>query len=89
MMWGGYGFGWMGAVMSVSAVLWWVLVIAVVLAVVRWLRTPDRGGADGGGTDGGGTAPAADPRQILDVRFARGVFAAVVYAHRRLLLTGS
>ena len=40
-MWGGYGFGWMGPVMGVSAVLWWVLVVAVVVAVARWLRTAD------------------------------------------------
>ncbi|MDD7939548.1 SHOCT domain-containing protein [Actinomycetospora lutea] len=84
MMWGGYGFGWMGPVMGVSAVLWWVLVIAVVLAVVRWLRTSEQSGPAGGGT-----APAGDPRQVLDLRFARGEIDAEEYADRRRLLTGS
>ena len=63
MMWdGGWTVGWMAPLMGVSAVLWWVLVIAVVLAVLRWWRTLPEAGA----------APRQDARQVLDVRFARG-----------------
>lgn len=85
MMWGGYGWtgGWMGPVMGVSAVLWWVLVAVIVIALVRWLRAPQSGGQPGAGT------PAQDPRQVLDLRFARGEIDADEYADRRRLLTGS
>jgi putative membrane protein len=74
MMWdGGWTLGWMAPLMGVSAVLWWVLVIAVVLAVLRWWRMP----ADAG------TTPRQDARQVLDVRFARGEIDADEYAARR------
>lgn len=88
-MWGGYGFGWMGPVMGVSAVLWWVLVIAVVVAVARWLRTAERGGPGLDGRAGDGVHAADEARQILDRRFARGEIDAEEYADRRRLLTGS
>ena len=74
MMWnGGWTVGWMAPLMGVSAVLWWVLVIAVVLAVLRWWRMPSQAGA----------TSRQDARQVLDVRFARGEIDAEEYAARR------
>ncbi|GAA4790978.1 hypothetical protein GCM10023200_27660 [Actinomycetospora chlora] len=83
MMWGyGWDGGWMGPLMGVSAVLWWVLVIVVVLGVVRWLRSPQAPGV--------GPAPAErDAREILDRRYARGEIDAEEYTERRRVLTGS
>ena len=86
-MWGGYGWGWMGPFMGVSAVLWWVLVVVIVIGVVRWVRSPQvpvyRGATDHG--VGGGVG---DAREVLDLRFARGEIDADEYAERRRLLTG-
>lgn len=80
----GYGWmgGWMAPLMGVSAVLWWVLVIAIVLAVLRWSRTPQAGGRD----VAGGPAVSRGPRQVLDLRFARGEIDADEYAERRRLM---
>lgn len=87
MMWGyGWTGGWMGLLMGVSAVLWWVLVAVIVVALLRWLRAP-RGGEQTG--ERAAATPAQDPRQILDLRFARGEIDADEYADRRRLLTGS
>ena len=80
MMWnGGWTVGWMAPLMGVSAVLWWVLVIAVVLAVLRWWRMPPEAGA----------TPRQDARQVLDVRFARGEIDAEEYAARRQAMAES
>ncbi|WP_433038235.1 SHOCT domain-containing protein [Actinomycetospora sp. CA-053990] len=78
MMWdgGGWAVGWMVPLMSVSFVLWWVLVIAVVLAVLRWWRMSEAG-----------AGPQQDARQILDLRFARGEIDADEYATRRRAMT--
>lgn len=63
MMWGfspgGYGFGGMGFIFMV---FWWVLIIAVVILIVRWLMGKSRG---------------ADHRsrsalELLKERYARG-----------------
>jgi len=82
MMWnGGWTLGWMAPLMGVSAVLWWVLVIALVLAVLRWWRTPLEAGAvprRDARQDAG-----QDPRQVLDVRFARGEIDVDEYTARR------
>jgi len=83
-MWdGGYGWtvGWMAPLMGVSAVLWWVLVIAVVLAVLRWWRTPPEARHDEA------APPRQDARQVLDVRFARGEIDADEYTARRRAMT--
>ncbi|GLZ49837.1 hypothetical protein Acsp06_60220 [Actinomycetospora sp. NBRC 106375] len=85
MMWGyGWGGAWMGPLMGVSAVLWWVLVVVVVLGVARWWRA-------GPGTPPDALGPATsapDAREILDQRFARGEIDADDYAERRRVLTG-
>ena len=84
-MWGGYGWmsGWMGPVLGLSVLLWWVLAVVLLVAVLRWLRTGPRGGD----TASGATGP--DARQVLDVRFARGEIDADEYGERRRLLTGT
>ncbi|GAA4880581.1 hypothetical protein GCM10023203_34470 [Actinomycetospora straminea] len=82
-MWGyGWGGGWMIPLMGVSAVLWWVLVVAIVVGVVRWLRV-----APGGATPAG-PGPRAEAREILDRRFAQGEIDADEYAERRRVLSG-
>jgi putative membrane protein len=80
MMWG-YDWGW-GAwlVMSVMMVLFWGLVIAGIVVLVRYL---------GGGRQGG--PPAADrggpsAEELLDERFARGEINQDEYTRRRELL---
>ncbi|MDD7967940.1 SHOCT domain-containing protein [Actinomycetospora sp. DW7H6] len=81
-MWGyGWDGGWMVPLMGVSAVLWWVLVVAIVVGVVRWLRVAP------GGTSGG-PGPRGEARDILDRRFARGEIDADEYAERRRVLSG-
>jgi putative membrane protein len=84
-MMGGYGFGGMVGplVMGISVVLFWVLVIAVVVAVFRWLRTVD-------GPRPERTRPAPDDhpdaRLVLDGRFARGEIDGEEYTARRRVL---
>jgi putative membrane protein len=86
-MWGGYGWmsGWMAPVMGLSALLWWVLAVVLLVAVLRWLRATPGGGGTGPGNTG--TDPGQDARQVLDVRFARGEIDADEYGERRRLLT--
>jgi putative membrane protein len=84
MMWG-YGFGsTVGPlVMGISVVLFWVLVIAVVVAVFRWLRSID-------GPRAGSARPEPDDhpdaRDVLDGRFARGEIDGEEYTARRRVL---
>lgn len=84
MMWG-YGFGsTVGPlVMGISVVLFWVLVVAVVVAVFRWIRT-----VDGTRAEPGRSAPDDHPdaRLVLDGRFARGEIDGEEYAARRRVL---
>ncbi|MDF2977082.1 MAG: hypothetical protein K0S40_1810 [Actinomycetospora sp.] len=86
-MWGGYGWsgGWMVPVMGLSALLWWVLAVVLLVAVLRWLRTPASAALD---RPGGPGAVRSDAREVLDVRFAKGEIDADEYAERRRLLTG-
>lgn len=76
-MWG-YGFGsWMGpAVMGVTGLLVWVLLLAGVVALLRWSRPRQA------------TALTPDAREVLDERFARGEIDADDYAARRRVLEG-
>lgn len=65
MMWGydGFGFGWGG--MGIGMLLFWALIIAVVVALVRGL----------GGARSAASEPRARERTALDVlgeRYARG-----------------
>ena len=57
--WGGFGLGW------VFMVLWWVVILALVVGLIRWLFT--------GHANGSGSRPA-DKRHmdILKERYARG-----------------
>ncbi len=83
MMWG-YDWGWGGwLVMSVLLLLFWGLVIAAIIALVRYL----------GGTRQDGP-PASSPadrgrlnaEELLDERFARGEIDQDEYTRRRQLL---
>lgn len=78
MMWG-YGFGtWMGpAVMGVTGLLVWILLLAGAVALVRWSR-PRQDSA----------ARTSGARDVLDERFARGEIDAEDYAARRRVLEG-
>jgi len=77
MMWG-YGYGsWMGpAVMGVTGLLVWILLLAGAVALLRWSRPA------------GGTARPPDAREVLDARFARGEIDEDDYAARRRVLEG-
>jgi putative membrane protein len=77
MMWGyGYG-GWMGpAVMGVTGVLVWILLLAGAVALLRWSRPSGR------------AERTRDAREVLDDRFARGEIDADDYAARRRVLEG-
>jgi putative membrane protein len=86
MMWG-YDWGW-GAwlAMSVMMVLFWGLVIAGIVVLVRYLTSSRQGGgpASGGGpTSGRGRE---DAEEILAQRFARGEIDEEEYTRRRELL---
>jgi putative membrane protein len=84
MMWG-YEFGsTVGPlIMGISVVLFWVLVLAVVVAVFRWIRT-----GHGPRTEPGRSAPddLPDARHVLDGRFASGEIDGEEYAARRRVL---
>jgi putative membrane protein len=79
-MWG-YGFGgWIGpAVMGVTGLLVWVVLLAAVVALLRSSRP-------GAAADRGTQGPGAN--QVLDDRFARGEIDAEEYAARRRVLEG-
>jgi putative membrane protein len=73
--WGGVGWAWFG----LMHVLWWVLVIAGIVAVIRWL------------VDGGRRGRPADENRALDIlkeRFARGEIDKDEYEERRRILKG-
>ena len=77
---GGWGLGWMGpTVMGVTGLLVWVLLIAGVIALLRWSR-PERPTVPDPRTPGA--------REVLDDRFARGDIDADEYAARRRVLEG-
>jgi len=73
----GYGWG-MGLGGWIAMVLFWVLVIALVVAAVAWLLpgVRDRGGGWGGGRP-------ETPEEILDRRFALGEIDAEQYRRAR------
>jgi putative membrane protein len=82
MMWGhDWGWGW-GAwlAMSVLMVVFWGLIIAGIVALVRYLS----GDRQGGRLDVGGRRPSAE--ELLAERFARGEIDADEYTRRRELL---
>ncbi|MDT7741138.1 MAG: hypothetical protein QOE59_216 [Actinomycetota bacterium] len=77
---GGWDGGWSGpAVMGVTGLLLWVLLLAGAIALLRWSR-PGPPSARGPETPGA--------RDVLDSRFARGDIDAEEYAARRRVLEG-
>lgn len=66
--------GW-GVVMIVGMVLFWALVIAAVVWIVRELVTRPRGGDE-------------DPLRLLDRRLADGTISPEDYARRKAILSG-
>lgn len=83
-MMGWYG-GWgAGAWMGIGVLLFWALVIAVVVVLVRGVG-PNR--LDHGCDVAAGRSPA-DALRVLDERFARGELNEVEYRQRRSILTG-
>ncbi len=76
-MWGyGYGGWWGPAVMGVTGLLVWTLLVVATIALLRWTRTASRPDP----------AAAPDARQVLDERFARGEIDPDEYAARRRVL---
>ena len=61
------GFGW------IFMILWWVLIIAGIVALVRWLTGQSRGCSHyHDGRDGRVSPAGASPLEILKERYARG-----------------
>jgi putative membrane protein len=82
MMHWGYGSGWGFALMAVSMVVFWGLVIGAIVLIVRATS----------GTPGAGSPPPAagpGPQQILAERFARGEIDEQEYHSRLATLRGS
>jgi putative membrane protein len=82
MMWGpwGYGWGWGWLGMGVTMILFWALVIAGIIALVRYLGGP-RGTTRSTSANG-----QAGPEELLAERFARGEIDQDEYQRRRELL---
>jgi putative membrane protein len=70
--WGQYGGGWGVALMSISMLLFWGLVILGIVALVRYLA--------------GGRRPTAD--EVLAERLARGEIEEPEYRSRKAALRG-
>ncbi len=58
---GGYGMGWFGGILMI---VFWALLIAVLVLVVRWLLASSGKGGSGGAVE--------TPLEILKRRYARG-----------------
>lgn len=68
---GGFGFG------GLFMILWWVLVVAGIVALVKWLSA-----SSGAGCRGGGKA-----MDILKERYARGEIDATEFQQKKLDLS--
>ena len=81
MYWGNGMGGWGMTLMTVSNLLFWGLIIAGIVALVRYTgrRTPQ----------GGPGAEAATPQRILAERFARGEIDEEEYTRRLAVLGGA
>lgn len=85
MFWYGNGMaGWGYAVMTVSIVLFWGLVILGVVALIRYLARPSQRS-----DEGERAAPRPTPEQLLAERFARGEIDEREYQDRLAALRGS
>ncbi len=81
---GGWGAGsWLG--MGIGMLLFWGLVVAAVVALLRWSGQGRRQDDSPGQTISTGNANAL---RMLDERYARGDLADEDYRHRRDVLTG-
>jgi len=81
MYWGNGMGGWGMLLMTISTLLFWGLVIAGVVALVRYAGRPV--------PQGGSTADAATPQRILAERFARGEIDEDEYTRRLAALGGA
>ena len=81
MYWGNGIGGWGMALMTVGTLLFWGLIIAGVVALVRYTR----GGA---GEQDGSAAERPTPQRLLAERFARGEIDDEEYTRRLRVLNG-
>jgi len=72
--WGGAGWGWFG----LMHMLWWVLIIAGIVVLVRW--------AFGGDIRGGRHVTESRALEILHERYARGEINREEYEERKRVL---
>jgi putative membrane protein len=81
MYWGNGMGGWGMALMTISSLLFWALVIAGIVALVRY--------AGRGGRTGTPTGEGPTPQRILAERFAHGEIDEDEYTQRLRVLTGA
>lgn len=76
MHWGGYGWdgGWLG---WVGMVIWWVVIIWLVVAAIRWFSAR---------TDSGSMSHGKSALEILKERYAKGEIDKKEYEERRKAL---
>jgi putative membrane protein len=72
--WGDQMTGWGWALMTISSIAFWALLIAGVVALVRYSRVV--------GTDRRETGARPAPEQVLAERYARGEIDDTEYRHR-------
>ncbi|MCV7089766.1 MULTISPECIES: SHOCT domain-containing protein [Mycobacterium] len=81
MFWYGHNMGWWGWGMGIGMVLFWVLLIAGIVALVVY-TTGDRRGY----RIPPAATPSVTPEQVLAARFARGEIDETEYRHRLAVL---
>jgi len=81
MYWGNGMGGWGMVLMTVSSLLFWGLVIAGIVALVRY--------AGRGAQAGAPTGPRPTPQEVLADRFARGEIDEEEYTRRLQVLDGT
>jgi len=81
MYWGNGMGGWGIALMTLSTLLFWGLVIAGIVALVRYTSRS--------APQGGSTADTATPQRILAERYARGEIDEEEYTRRLAVLGGA
>ena len=64
-----FGFGPFGGFGWIFMILWWVLIVAGIVALVRWIAGQSRGGTSGGST---GLTTGKSALDILKERYAKG-----------------
>lgn len=87
MMWYDGGWGWGGwVVMAVTMVLFWALLIAGIIALVRYFTGTAHGHPSGAHPPGQPGWPNREAEQVLAERFARGEIDEDEYRRRLALL---